>query len=249
MKFHSLALGNLRNVRRSGLLSSSTLHVQGKSPPVSRQSAGAQEGGDGTHESNPMTRWRKMCSSGCDLGSLVTSNSGWKRSVRRGRRAGVSPASTGAGAQTAKGGRTPDDVLEVLDETLALVDVVQPRDLDEPWEEGGKKGAQVSSSCKPRRGKGRRAGAHIGRSAAEGRSVRSASWLEGADSEEERGRAAHVGEQLVIDDPLGELVPLVDVAGVDRDAPLDVLREERQQSAFLARVPLARGGRLAHLVL
>lgn len=39
----------------------------------------------------------------------------------------------------------------------------------------------------------------------------------------------HVGEELVVDDPLGELVPLVDVSGVDRHSPLDVLREEDAQ--------------------
>jgi hypothetical protein len=33
-----------------------------------------------------------------------------------------------------------------------------------------------------------------------------------------------VREELVVDDPFGQLVPLVDVARIDRDPPLDVLR-------------------------
>jgi hypothetical protein len=53
---HILAVGNFLYSLLSGLLSSSTL-------------------------SNPTTLCKKTCSSGCEEGSLVTSNRGWKTSI------------------------------------------------------------------------------------------------------------------------------------------------------------------------
>lgn len=101
--FQVPATGNLRKRRLSGLDSSSTL-------------------------SKPTTLCRKTCNSGCEDGSLVTSNNGWNTSGGSIRVPKVSYDTA-----VKKGSRlTPNNVLEVVDLLGALEHFIQPRYLDEP---------------------------------------------------------------------------------------------------------------------
>lgn len=59
----------------------------------------------------------------------MTSKRGWKRS----REATKGRVRNDCERKQGRGGRTSDDVLEVVYQTLTLVDVVQSGDLDEPW--------------------------------------------------------------------------------------------------------------------